>query len=190
MCAVAVVRPCGRARRRPRAASTSSSRRPTSCRSSRGSRPRAGDYIDTIYITQQTGTFGLGNRPGRFDFNSGPHWPYGRRITTFPVWSHARHRVPGDVPGDAVPERRRPTIRITASIGRPARTTQRAARTTSVTRSIRARARTTTASRCSERRRRLGHRHVRDAGVHRQGRVLDDPTVTTGYPPRTDRHAR
>ncbi|MEO6774682.1 MAG: fibronectin type III domain-containing protein [Kofleriaceae bacterium] len=49
----------------------------------------AGDYLDTIFITQQTGTFGLGNRPGRFDFNSGPIWPYGRRITTFPVWSHA-----------------------------------------------------------------------------------------------------
>jgi len=49
-----------------------------------------GTYVDTIFITQQTGTFGLGNRPGRFDFNSGPAWPYGRRITTFPVWSH-RH---------------------------------------------------------------------------------------------------
>ncbi|MFT3692519.1 MAG: fibronectin type III domain-containing protein [Kofleriaceae bacterium] len=47
-----------------------------------------GNYKDTLYITQQTGTFGLGNRPGRFDFNSGPIWPYGRRITTFPVWSH------------------------------------------------------------------------------------------------------
>src|SRR3569623_2513569 len=49
----------------------------------------AGDYVDTLFITQQTGTFGLGNRPGRFDFNSGPIWPYGRRITTCPVWSHA-----------------------------------------------------------------------------------------------------
>jgi hypothetical protein len=49
----------------------------------------AGVYVDTIFITQETGTFGLGNRPGRFDFNSGPIWPYGRRITTFPVWSHA-----------------------------------------------------------------------------------------------------
>ena len=48
----------------------------------------AGAFVDTIFITQQTGTFGLGNRPGRFDFNSGPMWPYGRRITTFPVWSH------------------------------------------------------------------------------------------------------
>jgi hypothetical protein len=36
----------------------------------------------------------MGNRPGRFDFNSGPPthdmFPYGRRITTFPVWAH-RH---------------------------------------------------------------------------------------------------
>ena len=50
----------------------------------------AGAYVDTIFITQQTGTYGLGNRPGRYDFNSGPSWPFGRRITTFPVWSH-RH---------------------------------------------------------------------------------------------------
>jgi hypothetical protein len=53
-----------------------------------------GTYVDTIYITQKTGLFGLANRPGRFDFNSGPviHdlWPYGRRITMFPVWSHRR----------------------------------------------------------------------------------------------------
>jgi hypothetical protein len=49
----------------------------------------SGHYVDTAYITQQTGTYGLGNRPGRFDFNSGPKWPYGRRITTFPVWAHA-----------------------------------------------------------------------------------------------------
>jgi hypothetical protein len=48
----------------------------------------AGNYVDTIYITQETGTFGLGNRPGRFDFNSAPGWPYGRRISVFPVWSH------------------------------------------------------------------------------------------------------
>jgi hypothetical protein len=47
-----------------------------------------GSYVDTLYITQETGTYGIGNRPGRFDFNSGPIWPYGRRITTFPVWAH------------------------------------------------------------------------------------------------------
>ncbi|MGE5182263.1 MAG: fibronectin type III domain-containing protein [Acidobacteriota bacterium] len=53
-----------------------------------------GTFVDTIYITQKTGLYGLGNRPGRFDFNSGPQvkdlWPYGRRITVFPVWAH-RH---------------------------------------------------------------------------------------------------
>src|ERR1041385_4294124 len=50
----------------------------------------AGDYLDTLYITAQTGRFGLGNRPGRYDFNSGPMWPYGRRVTTFPVWAHRK----------------------------------------------------------------------------------------------------
>jgi hypothetical protein len=52
-----------------------------------------GEYVDTMYITQQTGRYGMGNRPGRFDFNTGPAWPYGRRTTTFPVWSH-KHGVP------------------------------------------------------------------------------------------------
>jgi hypothetical protein len=48
----------------------------------------AGRYVDTVYITRDVGLYGLGNRPGRYDFNSGPKWPYGRRITTFPVWAH------------------------------------------------------------------------------------------------------
>jgi hypothetical protein len=47
----------------------------------------AGTFIDTVFITQQTGTYGLGNRPGRMDFNSAPLWPYGKRTTTFPVWA-------------------------------------------------------------------------------------------------------
>jgi hypothetical protein len=59
-----------------------------------------GTFVDTLYITAKTGIYGMGNRPGRFDFNSGPPpdptkgiddmWPYGKRITTFPVWAH-RH---------------------------------------------------------------------------------------------------
>ncbi|HET9625331.1 MAG TPA: fibronectin type III domain-containing protein [Kofleriaceae bacterium] len=49
-----------------------------------------GEFVKTIYITQETGRFGIANRPGRFDFNSGPSWPYGRRVTVFPVWAH-RH---------------------------------------------------------------------------------------------------
>lgn len=53
-----------------------------------------GTFVDTVYITNKVGLYGMGNRPGRFDLNSGPQthdmWPYGRRITTFPVWAH-RH---------------------------------------------------------------------------------------------------
>lgn len=52
----------------------------------------AGNYIDTAFITRTTGSYGLGNRPGIMDFKSGPAWPYGRRISTFPVWAH-RHGI-------------------------------------------------------------------------------------------------
>jgi hypothetical protein len=55
----------------------------------------SGKFVDTVFITQQTGTFGLGNRPGRADFNSGPLWPYGRRLATFPVWAN-RHGLEFD----------------------------------------------------------------------------------------------
>jgi hypothetical protein len=51
-----------------------------------------GNYVDTVFITRKTGSYGLGNRPGLMEFNSGPWWPYGRRITTFPVWAH-RHGI-------------------------------------------------------------------------------------------------
>ncbi len=47
----------------------------------------AGNYVETLFITDAVGRRGLGNRPGRADFNSGPKWPYGRRIATFPIWS-------------------------------------------------------------------------------------------------------
>ncbi len=50
----------------------------------------AGAYVDTAYITNATGFYGIGNRPGVIDFNSGPSWPYGRREGVFPVWAH-RH---------------------------------------------------------------------------------------------------
>jgi hypothetical protein len=49
-----------------------------------------GNYVDTAFITRTTGSYGLGNRPGIMEFDSGPWWPYGRRITTFPVWA-GRH---------------------------------------------------------------------------------------------------
>ena len=53
-----------------------------------------GSFVDTVFITQKTGRFGMGNRPGRSDFNTGSPrgdtFPYGRRQQTFPVWAH-RH---------------------------------------------------------------------------------------------------
>ena len=49
-----------------------------------------GNYLQTLYITAQTGRFGLGNRPGRWDFNAGPLFPYGHRVQTFPVWAHRK----------------------------------------------------------------------------------------------------
>ncbi|HEU0037231.1 MAG TPA: CFI-box-CTERM domain-containing protein [Kofleriaceae bacterium] len=54
-----------------------------------------GNYLETIFITEQTGTYGIGNRPGRADFNSGPAWPYGRRTMVFPIWAH-RHGLSWD----------------------------------------------------------------------------------------------
>jgi hypothetical protein len=71
-----------------------------------------GNYVDTIFITQQTGRYGLGNRPGRFDFNSGPSWPYGRREGVFPVWAHrhgmtfpkVRFQTAIDTNGDHIPD--------------------------------------------------------------------------------------
>ncbi|HEY4182110.1 MAG TPA: CFI-box-CTERM domain-containing protein [Kofleriaceae bacterium] len=50
----------------------------------------SGVYVATIFITQATGTYGLGNRPGRSDFNSAPRWPYGRRVNVFPVWAERK----------------------------------------------------------------------------------------------------
>ncbi|MBA3541242.1 MAG: hypothetical protein H0T79_16645 [Deltaproteobacteria bacterium] len=47
-----------------------------------------GEFVDTVFITDQTGRYGIGNRPGRMDFNSGPLWPYGRREGTFPIWAN------------------------------------------------------------------------------------------------------
>jgi hypothetical protein len=49
-----------------------------------------GAFVDTIMVTRLIGTFGLGNRPGRFDFGGGYLWPYGRREHALPVWAHRR----------------------------------------------------------------------------------------------------
>ena len=57
----------------------------------------AGNYVDTLYITRTTGSYGLGNRPGMMEFNSAWRWPYGRRTSVFPVWAH-RHTWPDGSP--------------------------------------------------------------------------------------------
>jgi uncharacterized protein (TIGR03382 family) len=58
----------------------------------------AGTYVDTVFITQTTGLRGLGNRTGPMGANSGPGWPYGRRLGVFPVWAHAHgHEFPAVV---------------------------------------------------------------------------------------------
>ncbi len=49
-----------------------------------------GQFVDTLFITEATGRYGLGNRPGIMEFNSEYLWPYGRRETVFPVWAHKR----------------------------------------------------------------------------------------------------
>ena len=50
----------------------------------------SGNYQGTVFLTQLTGIYGIGNRPGMMEFNSAWAWPYGRRTTTFPVWAE-RH---------------------------------------------------------------------------------------------------
>jgi hypothetical protein len=49
-----------------------------------------GQYFDTVFVTRKTGSYGLGNRPGMMEFNSAWAWPYGRRVSVFPIWAH-RH---------------------------------------------------------------------------------------------------
>ena len=52
----------------------------------------AGRYVDTLWITQSVGAYGLGNRPGVMGMRGGPNWPYGPRLDVFPVWSHRHGR--------------------------------------------------------------------------------------------------
>ena len=54
-----------------------------------------GTYIQTIALTQAVAFYGIGNRPGASQMNSGFRWPYGRREGVLPVWAHARASAPG-----------------------------------------------------------------------------------------------
>lgn len=49
-----------------------------------------GQFVRDVMVTQATGTLGIGNRPGRWDFLSSWRFPYGPRPQVLPVWAHAR----------------------------------------------------------------------------------------------------
>jgi hypothetical protein len=50
-----------------------------------------GAFVDTLMVTNATAVRGIGNRPGRWDFLSGPLFPYGKRLMSLPIWAHARN---------------------------------------------------------------------------------------------------
>lgn len=54
-----------------------------------------GTFMGTVRLTQAVSTYGIGNRPGASQMNSGFRWPYGRRLDALPVWAHRRAAAPG-----------------------------------------------------------------------------------------------
>ncbi len=44
----------------------------------------------TLMVTNAVARRGIGNRPGRWDFLSGPLFPYGKRAMALPIWAHDR----------------------------------------------------------------------------------------------------
>ncbi|MBC8068331.1 MAG: hypothetical protein IAG13_08355 [Deltaproteobacteria bacterium] len=49
-----------------------------------------GEHVQDVFVTQATGTLGIGNRPGLWDFLSSWRFPYGPRPQVLPVWAYAR----------------------------------------------------------------------------------------------------
>ena len=50
-------------------------------------------FVDTLMVTSAVALQGIGNRPGRWDFKSGPRFPYGRRPMALPIWAHRRGKL-------------------------------------------------------------------------------------------------
>jgi hypothetical protein len=49
--------------------------------------------VDTFMVTSLTATRGIGNRPGVWNFRSGPKFPYGKRWMSLPIWAYARGKL-------------------------------------------------------------------------------------------------
>ena len=52
-----------------------------------------GNFIDDVFVTQSTGTLGIGNRSGLPLFLSSWRAPYGPREGVLPVWAHRRGKT-------------------------------------------------------------------------------------------------
>jgi len=50
-------------------------------------------FVDTLMVTNMTAARGIGNRPGVWNFLSGPLFPYGKRRMALPIWAHARGKL-------------------------------------------------------------------------------------------------
>jgi hypothetical protein len=49
--------------------------------------------VDTLMVTSLTATRGIGNRPGIWNFRSGPKFPYGKRWMSLPLWAYGRGKL-------------------------------------------------------------------------------------------------
>ena len=50
-------------------------------------------FVDTLFVTNQVGARGIGNRPGLSNFVSSPKFPYGKRQMALPIWAHSRGKL-------------------------------------------------------------------------------------------------
>ncbi|WP_434424459.1 hypothetical protein [Nannocystis pusilla] len=52
-----------------------------------------GEYVQDVMVTQAVGKYGIGNRPGIWNFLSSWRAPYGPRVSVLPVWAHRRGKT-------------------------------------------------------------------------------------------------
>jgi hypothetical protein len=52
-----------------------------------------GSFVDSLYVTNATAAYGIGNRPGHWRLPSSIKFPYGKRVMALPVWAHRRGRL-------------------------------------------------------------------------------------------------